>query len=87
MIYLSTGSTAMPIYQLQAKTATAARREAQKHAPCKLNGFDSEGNLVYISFIRVKGSPLLTATATANRSERPVDFVAIVEGKADDPRR
>lgn len=66
-------------HTLTATTTRVARKEAERFAPCELHGFDGNDEVVFISSVRAMGDNSYVATATRNRSQRPVRFVAVVK--------
>ena len=54
----------MTKYIITCVGAKRARQLAKAHAPCRISGYDSNGENVYISYIRANGDKHPVATAT-----------------------
>ena len=64
--------------QLQATNARKARLEAQRYAPCKLNGYNKNNECVFLSCVRAHGDKSYVATARRG-NEIAVKFEAITD--------
>lgn len=65
--------------KLKSTSAVAARQEAKAHAPCNLQGYDKNGEAVYLSHVREAGNKCYVATAM--KEGRAVRFTATPVGK------